>query len=771
MKKALSLILSVLLILGSVSLPSLSTAVSAEQDTALAPVSWSVPVDSKINGGYPRLITAASGALVMAYSAGQKLKIARSADSGNTWPTVITAYDYSESGTAAANPTPYFDVETKTLYLAFRAPSENADGTYTANIKYITSQDNGTTWSAPVTVVSSTVSSEAASGGMWEPTIYRLGGKLRIFYSCDTVKESADQITLNVGTEGQSTDTAFPFVESKWYQNIVMHTLDESTGLWSGGVCSVDGKSYDPYKSYTWVNYHFSRPGMQSVSQLSDGTYVMAVETNKYTFADKYGDNRYPFVIDLFFSDDGLTWGDPRTVGISPNPGYYCAAPWVDTLPDGRIVVSYQTDEHRSAPLTDNTNSHQYHQMKVLVSKEPVTSSDKSTISGASFDSFRPLDAYNSDVTYNAWNSVYVEGYRVYAVGKVTSLDTDTTPSKGVCISTFDTAPDAEDISPSYKPIYTADDMLRLMHQQEGYMWGGRYILMADINMADATLDLAQQPIGYSNKHACYFSGTFDGNDYAIDGIDITSANQWSGLFGYVLNSTIKDLTVYGSIESTYAKATARTGGACGVIGHINGKSTVSRIFNCADISAVGTAGGIVGYAFRNGTTQGNVVITDCQNYAPITSTPATNDAAATGGIVGVANTNTFNIEIIGCNNYGYISGRRYVGGILGGSNHEGSVTPATYITIDQCTNDGTVTTKTTDVGGIVGMGWNIEVSDCLNRGEIQNTRTATTGGAESGGIAGRTHLAANLVRCVNLAPVYERGGAICGKAATDAAS
>lgn len=203
MKRALSLFLSFVFVLGCVSLGAFRIESSAAT-TSLKEVSWSEPVDTKLNGGYPRLATAASGSLIMAYGAGKKLYVARSADSGKTWPTKIVAYDYSQSGTSAANPAPYFDLESKTLYLAFRAPSVNADGTYTANIKYITSTDNGSTWSEPVTVASSTVSTQDTYGGMWEPTIYRLDGKLRIFYSCDTVKEKNNQVILNTGKEGQS---------------------------------------------------------------------------------------------------------------------------------------------------------------------------------------------------------------------------------------------------------------------------------------------------------------------------------------------------------------------------------------------------------------------------------------------------------------------------------------------------------------------------------------------------------------------------------------
>ena len=762
MKRALSLILSLVFVLGCVSLPAFSTQASAAQTETYASVSWSEPVDSKINGGYPRLITAANGSLLMAYSAGTYLKIARSNDGGKTWPAVKYAYDFKDSGTSAANPTPYFDVETKTLYLAFRAPGENADGTYTANIKYITSTDNGDTWSDPITVVSSNVSSEASYGGMWEPTIYRIGGKLRIYYSCDTVKEKNNQVTLNTGKEGQSYDNSFPFVSSKLYQNIVMHTLDESTGLWSGATCSIKGQDYDPYKSYTWSSYHMSRPGMQSVSQLSDGTYVMAVENSKHTFADQYGKTRYPFVTDLYFSNDGVTWGNVRTVAAVPN--YYCSAPWVDTLPDGRLVISFQSDDHRSAPLESNDNSHLYHQMKVIVSKKAVTSADKTTLSTSDFEAFRPLGTYNSSVTYNAWNSVYVDGYKVYALGKVTSTDTATTPSMGICLSVFDTAPDAATIPAGYKPIYTADDMLRLMYQEEGYMWGGKYILMNDIDMADATLGLAQQPIGSEYEHASYFTGTFDGNDHTISGINIKSSAQWTGLFGYAYNAIIKNLTIYGSIESTYAigDKSVRASSGCGVIGYLNGKSTITGVCNFADVTALGTAGGIIGYAYENRTSECSILVKNCKNYANITSNnTVNNDGASTGGIIGASNAHTFNIKISGCYNIGTISGKRYVGGILGGAGH--STNGTAYTVVDQCVNEGIVTTKTTDIGGIVGLAYYTEITDCLNRGDVLNTRT-TSGGTESGGIVGRTHQMGKIENCVNWANVYSRGGAICGK-------
>ncbi len=762
MKRVLALFLSAVFLLGGISVPTYAADSTAQLYTdadTFKQVEWTAPDPTGISGGYPRLTTVASGVLLMAYESGNTIKIARSADNGKTWPTVKVAYDWTGTGYSVSNPTPYFDHESATLYLAFRSPIENADGTYTANICYITSTDNGNTWSAPVTVVSSTVSKESTYGGMWEPTIYRINGKLVVYYSSDVSKETDSQVVINKGKTAQSYDTTFPYVESKAYQNIVMHTLDEQTGLWSGGVCVQNGEELYPY-AYKFFGYS-SRPGMQSVSQLNDGTYVMVMETSKHEFANKYGSTRYPFVIDISFSRDGVNWTAPATIAKTAKANYYCAAPWVDTLPDGRIIVSYQTDAHKGAAIADGEQSYQRHQLEVKISKTALSYGDNASTDSADFDTYKPLDSLNSDVTYNAWNSVYVDGYKVHAIGSISTTDAHTTAAQGICISTFDSAPDADAIPSGCKPIYTANDMLRLMHQREGYVWSGKYILMNDIDLDEGTVGLAQAPIGVSNKTARYFSGSFDGNGKVIKNVSITGKGDYVGLFGYVLNSTIKNFSVEGSISSTYASATSRALNGCAVIAHVNGASLISGIKNYADVTSKATAGGIVGYAFRNGTatgtTEGKVIIENCVNYGRVISTATEGAKGASGGIVGCAAANTFDIEINNCVNNAPVTGRRYVGGILGGAQHESAGT--CFAVISKCTNNAPVTGNDTDIGGMTGLGYYTKVSDSVNRGEIRNEST----GANVGGIVGRAHTKTYIDRCVNDAYVYTKGGAILG--------
>ncbi len=762
MKRVLALILSAVFVLGCMPLSVFADTAAVSSETAaqaLKTVEWSDPIETGISGGYPRMTTVGSGVLLMAYEAGKTIKISRSDTNGKTWPTTKVAFDSTDTqfNTGVGNPTPYFDHESGKLYLSFRAPVENADGTYTANICYITSTDHGNTWSDPYIVASSTVSAEATYGGMWEATIYRVDGKLRIYYSSDVSKESDNQVAINVGTDSQSYDTTYPFVDSKAYQNIVYHTLDEATGVWSGAACALDGESLFPY-SHKYFGYS-SRPGMQSISQLNDGTYVMTVETSKHHFGDKYGDERYPFVIDISFSRDGVSWTKPLTIAKAPKEGYYCAAPWVDTLPDGRIVVSFQTDEHKDTVIADGESSFKRHQLKVLVSKNAVSYDNNTAISAADFDSYTPLDSLNSDVTYNAWNSVYVDGYRVYTVSRVSSLDTELSPAKGICLTAFDSAQD--EINQRYKPIYTANDMIRLMHQKEGFAWQGRYKLMADIDLTEATLPYTQSPIGVSNKSARYFSGAFDGNGHVIKNVNIAGSSEYVGLFGYVLNATVTDLSVEGSITSTYASATQRALNGVGIIGHVNGASRISNIKNYATISGTATAGGIVGYAFRNGTstgdTEGKVIIENCINYGAVSSTAASGAKGAAGGIVGCAMANTFDIEINDCINAFAVTGKRYIGGILGGGQHE--TAGKCYVVLNRCINDAPVTGNETDIGGMAGIGYYTKINCCLNRAAIQNNAT----GANVGGIAGRAHTNTYISGCVNDAEVFSKGGAILG--------
>lgn len=778
MKRVLSFLLAMTFVLGCFSFSAFATeeaSVAAQSEAAeYASVEWESPVQTGKTGAYPRMATVANGSLLMAYESnwnetetdeetGEEItvkyhgiKIARSADNGKTWPAEYVAYKTKDAADKVANPTPYYDAETNVLYLSFRNPYESEDGSHTAKIRYITSTNSGNTWSEPVTVASSYVTNQDVYGGMWEPTIYRIGGKLRIYYSSDVSKESEGQVKINVGTPSESVDSNYPFVVGKGYQNIVMHELDEATGLWSGATAVYRGEDHYPYGTNRGYS---SRPGMQSITQLNDGTYVMAVETSKHEFAAKYGYTRYPFVVDIAFSSDGITWSNTTTVATPDKAEYYNAAPWVDTLPDGRIIISFQSDEHMAEAKAEGDSTNPRMQLKVLVSKAAVSSDDGGKLTSDDFDVYFPFAEVNvGQVTYNAWNSVYVDGYKVHAVGRLSSSDSDQAKGLGLILSTYDCAPDKDTIPAGYTPIYTANDMVKLMHQQDGFVWMNNYILMNDIDLSNATIGLALQPIGISNATGAHFRGTFDGNGHTIT-LNMSGSDRYFGLFGYVLHSTIKDLSIAGSVTSTYAGASDRGNNGCAAFaGFVNGATVISNCTNYADVTAQQTAGGFVGYALRNVSKDGAILLENCTNYGHI-KTLATTDKGAAGGMMGALFVDADDIIFRFCHNLGIIEGRKYIGGIIGGANGN---TNGNYSVIDRCTNDGHIITTAADCGGLAGLSFYTKIIDSINRGTVTNNRT-TSGGEQTGGIVGRVHTGTVIERCINDAAVYSKGGAIFG--------
>ena len=261
--------------------------VSAEQqtETEYTPIEGSEPTELGFSGSYPRMVALGNGTLLLVHGGSYAFTVRRSSDGGESWSDPVVIADYAGTGYNPANGYFYFDELTETLYLSYRCPIENEDGTYTANVMVMKSTDNGNTWSAPQTMLSSTVPSVDEYGGAWEPTIYRTNGKLRMYYSGNIMKYGDGQVILNLGTEHECIDETYPYSEKKEIQYIVMHEMDEETGAWGGGQITFDGYPNHPYKPSE--SYVYRRAGMQSISLLSDGTYVMAIESSRNANAAK----------------------------------------------------------------------------------------------------------------------------------------------------------------------------------------------------------------------------------------------------------------------------------------------------------------------------------------------------------------------------------------------------------------------------------------------------------------------------------------------------
>ena len=764
LKRVIALAVATLTCLGSI--PVLGAQLKADNtytaSTSLTDIRWSTPTTVGGNGGYPRMEKLPDGTLLLASSSTSSiLRLQRSTDGGITWSESETIVDYTGTSYKPANSYLFYDNETDVLYFTYRCPISTADASgnetwYEANINYLTSTDGGRTWSEIKTICTSSVPSEAKYGGMWEPTIYRTDGKLRIYYSCDVVKYGKGQLLLNPGTKYERLDTAFPYSESKVAQNIVMHELDEKTGEWSGGRAVFSGYGHSLSEQYGYPEGTVKmRAGMQSISRLADGTYVMSIETTKLRDWGKYGGFNLPMVIDVAFSRDGVNFTEPRTVAMGHAEGYTSAAPWVVTLPDGRIAVSFQTDDFHDQPMPSEVGY--YKQLQVVISKEAVSYDDASSIGIDDFDRYYPFDIYNSDVTYNYWNALFIDGYTLYAIGNHSTNDKKVTQAKGMLISRVDLTP-TSGVAVGYKPIYTANDLLNLMNRASGYSWADKYILMSDIDLSKATIGLSQRPIGTNAGEYTTFSGIFDGNGRTIYGVDIQSDGRYTGLFGHTTDATVRNLTVYGSISSSFGGATRYDNG-CGLVGCAEGGTWVQNVVNYASVTANSTAGGIVGFAKKTSNLSRNLIVQNCTNYGAI-HTNDTKSKGAAGGIIGSTVAEIADITVRECINRGDISGYRYIGGIVGGTQHNAD-TGAFYTKALKCVNYASISSLGNDCGGIFGLAFYASAENCLNYGDV--TSNVTTKTAYVGGIVGRAHVYVDIIGCYSDGEQSEYGHGILG--------
>ena len=178
------------------------------------------------------------------------------------------------------------------------------------------------------------------------------------------------------------------------------------------------------------------------------------------------------------------------------------------------------------------------------------------------------------------------------------------------------------------------------------------------------------------------YSGTFDGNGHTISGLNVNYRNKNGGLFCYVMNATIKNLTVAGSVTHSSGDGVAYGGivgcadsstienctNRCTVTGNwyaggIVGWSTDSDIIGCANfgnISSPSFSGGICGKIGGENDAAGiDATIRDCYNVGMVSGNYA-------GGITGQSDSEDIDILIANCYNVGSLHGSTNTGEIIG---------------------------------------------------------------------------------------------------------
>lgn len=166
--------------------------------------------------------------------------------------------------------------------------------------------------------------------------------------------------------------------------------------------------------------------------------------------------------------------------------------------------------------------------------------------------------------------------------------------------------------------------------------------MTADIDLEGA----AFMPIG-TNDHK--FSGTFDGNGYAVSNLNVDVSSEPSGLFGFVERGTIRNV----GVESGTVKGTIRVGG-------LVGRTMYAEIINCfskADVSGSNDVGGLIGM-FNN---------SDLYNSYTWGKVEASGVTA--GGLLGGANRSidpAYESNVANCYTRATVSGGSNVGVLIG---------------------------------------------------------------------------------------------------------
>ena len=231
------------------------------------------------------------------------------------------------------------------------------------------------------------------------------------------------------------------------------------------------------------------------------------------------------------------------------------------------------------------------------------------------------------------------------------------------------------------------------------------YQQTADIDFADGESkgDLSDYMIGSSSAP---FKGFYNGKNgetqHTISNFAITGTDN-TGLFGYCAGAVISNVKVAGASVTGVQNIAY-------IIGYAN-KGTVSGCETTDDCSVVATDANVAGIS---GNCYGGAEFNACINRASVTVEGTAGNNF--GGIVGY----TDNGKLVGCYNYGTISGTKQVGGISGRFN-AGSIT--------NCHNSGNVTGTGQYIGGVAAELSAGSIESCTNKGKVSSTANSYVGG------------------------------------------
>ena len=244
----------------------------------------------------------------------------------------------------------------------------------------------------------------------------------------------------------------------------------------------------------------------------------------------------------------------------------------------------------------------------------------------------------------------------------------------------------------------------------------GDYALAANIDLS--SID-NWQPIGDGIANS--FTGTFDGQDYQISGLN-SSGYQYAGLFGSVSGGSISNL---GVLVGTISSSSSGESSAGGLVGRADATSSISNSYavvegdisssSSASTNALSLAGGLVGYVLSSSISNCYAVVAG--DISSSSSSATANVSSLAGGLVGYAISSPISIS----NSYAVVVGD------ISSSSSSSSSSPTNVLA---------------RAGGLVGSANNIPVSNsyAVVGGSISATSPSSSnaGGLVGGAVGSR---------------------------------
>ena len=275
---------------------------------------------------------------------------------------------------------------------------------------------------------------------------------------------------------------------------------------------------------------------------------------------------------------------------------------------------------------------------------------------------------------------------------------------------------------------------------------------------SDVSLSGITEPIGKSSGKS--FLGTFDGQGHTISNLKIVSSSGYAGLFGYSSGATVKNVVLDDScsFKSTLGSTDGYVGG---IIGHCSASNWPCAIKSCMSMAKINSEwnaasvnelyiGGIIGYCSSN---YEGCYISNNQYLGGIESSwnmTGVNELYI-GGIAGYCNGKSAFLNNV---NTGIITHKGkvwsginylYLGGIVGYLRSSSDCNSS----VKNCANYGSITDSVESwdlyIGGIIGYSSGsypktVSIQNCLNHGTITNEGTTSSSSLYIGGIVGESN-------------------------------